>query len=67
LGGGVEWQTPTAILRLSGATHFAGDGAEEDRLTFTARQNAGRLNLGLNLTAADGLNTADLLTGELQF
>ncbi|MDD9800476.1 MAG: autotransporter outer membrane beta-barrel domain-containing protein, partial [Gammaproteobacteria bacterium] len=67
LGGGVEWQTPTAILRLSGATHFAGDGAEEDRLTFTARQNAGRLNLGLNLTADNGLNTANLLSGEWRF
>ncbi|MDD9815001.1 MAG: hypothetical protein OXU31_03325, partial [Gammaproteobacteria bacterium] len=67
LGGGVEWNTPTAILRLSGATHFAGDGAEEDRLTFTARQNAGRLNLGLNLTADNGLNTANLLHGEWRF
>ena len=67
LGGGVEWQTPTAILRLSGATHFAGDGAEEDRLTFTARQNAGRLNLGLNLGVANGMDTANLLSGELRF
>jgi len=25
------------------------------------------LKLGLNLTAADGLNTADLLTGEWRF
>ncbi|MDD9852134.1 MAG: hypothetical protein OXU94_10350, partial [Gammaproteobacteria bacterium] len=60
-------QTPTAILRLSGATHFAGDGAEEDRLTFTARQNAGRLNLGINLGVANGMDTANLLTGEWQF
>ncbi|MDD9850564.1 MAG: autotransporter outer membrane beta-barrel domain-containing protein, partial [Gammaproteobacteria bacterium] len=67
LGGGVEWQTPTAILRLSGATHFAGDGAEEDRLTFTARQNAGRLNLGINLGVANGMDTANLLSGEWRF
>jgi len=67
LGGGVEWQTSTATLRLSGATHLAGDGAGEDRLIFTGRKRAGRLNLGLNLTAADGLSTSDLLTGEWRF
>lgn len=67
LGGGVEWRKATASLRLSGATHLAGDGAEEDRLTLTLRKNAGRLNLGVNLTADDGVDTANLLSGELRF
>ncbi|MDD9870226.1 MAG: autotransporter outer membrane beta-barrel domain-containing protein [Gammaproteobacteria bacterium] len=63
-----DWRPfATATLRLSGATHLAGDGAGEDRLTFTGRKRAGRLNLGLNLTAADGLSTSDLLTGEWRF
>ena len=66
-GGGVEWQNGDAHLRLAGRKHAQGAGPDEENLTLTARKTAGRLNLGLNLTAASGLNTADLLSGELRF
>jgi len=67
LGGGVEWRGPAVNLRLEGSKSLAGGGADESRLGFTARKTAGRLNLGINLTANAGLNTANLLTGELRF
>ncbi|MDD9852217.1 MAG: autotransporter outer membrane beta-barrel domain-containing protein, partial [Gammaproteobacteria bacterium] len=66
-GAGIEWQTGNAHLRLAGRKHAQGKGPDEENLTLTARKTAGRLNLGLNLTAASGLNTADLLSGELRF
>ncbi|MDD9851585.1 MAG: hypothetical protein OXU94_07455, partial [Gammaproteobacteria bacterium] len=66
-GGGVEWQNRAVHLRLAGRKHAQGKGPNEENLTLTARKTAGRLNLGLNLTAASGLNTADLLSGELRF
>ncbi|MDD9871037.1 MAG: hypothetical protein OXU41_05880, partial [Gammaproteobacteria bacterium] len=66
-GGGVEWQNGDAHLRLAGRKHAQGAGPDEENLTLTARKTTGRLNLGLNLTAASGLNTADLLSGEFRF
>ena len=67
-GGGVEWQAATVHVRLEGRKHAQGQGPDEENLTLTARKTAGRLNLGLNLTAAaSGLNTANLLSGELRF
>jgi len=63
----VEWHGPALNLRLEGSKHLAGSGAGEDRLTLTARKTAGRLNLGINLIANDGLNTANLLSGEWRF
>jgi len=52
---------------LEGSKHLAGSGADEDRLTLTARKTAGRLNLGINLTANDGVDAANLLSGEWRF
>jgi len=67
LGGGAEWQTPAARIRLEGSAHLAGNGAEEQRLNLTARKTAGRLNLGLTIGMENGLNTANLLSGEWRF
>ncbi|MDD9815439.1 MAG: hypothetical protein OXU31_05605, partial [Gammaproteobacteria bacterium] len=67
LGGGVEWHLSTATLRLEGAKYLTGSGAEEERLSLTAGKTAGRLNLGLTVTADNGVDTANLLTGELRF
>jgi len=52
---------------LEGSKYLAGSGADEDRLTLTARKTAGRLNLGINLAVDNGVNTANLLSGELRF
>jgi len=54
-------------LRLEGSKHLAGSGADEDRLSLTARKTAGRLNLGLTIGMENGLNTANLLSGEWRF
>jgi len=54
-------------LRLEGSKHLAGSGADEDRLSLTARKTAGRLNLGISLTANAGVDTANLLSGEWRF
>jgi len=67
LGGGVEYQTPTVQVRLEGAGHVQGTGPDENRLSLTAGKTAGRLNLGLTVTADNGLNTANLLSGEWRF
>ncbi|MDD9852156.1 MAG: hypothetical protein OXU94_10460 [Gammaproteobacteria bacterium] len=67
LGGGVEWQNGNAHVRLEGSGHVQGNGPDENRLSLTAGKTAGRLNLGLTVTADNGLNTANLLTGEWQF
>jgi len=66
-GGGVEWQNATAHLRLAGRKHAQGKGPDEEHLTLTARKTAGPLSLGLNLAADNGINAANLLTGELRF
>ena len=67
LGGGVEWQTGSAHVRLEGAGHVQGNGPDENRLSLTASKTAGRLNLGLTVTANDGIDTANLLTGKWRF
>ena len=67
LGGGVEWQKGSAHVRLEGAGHVQGTGPDENRLSLTASKTAGRLNLGLTVTANDGIDTASLLTGEWRF
>jgi len=67
LGGGVEYQTPTVQVRLEGAGHVQGNGPDENRLSLTAGKTTGRLNLGLTVTADNGLNTANLLSGEWRF
>jgi len=54
-------------LRLEGSKHLAGSGADEDRLSLTARKTAGRLNFGLTIGMENGLNTANLLSGEWRF
>jgi len=66
-GGGVEWQNATAHLRLAGRKHAQGKGPDEEHLTLTARKAAGPLSLGLNLAVDNGIDTANLLTGELRF
>jgi len=63
----VEWHGPAVRLRLEGSKHLAGSGADEDRLSLTAHKTAGRLNLGINLTAKAGVDTANLLSGEWRF
>ncbi|MCY4245642.1 MAG: hypothetical protein OXE47_10020, partial [Gammaproteobacteria bacterium] len=67
LGGGVEWQKGSAHVRLEGAGHGQGNGPDENRLSLTASKTAGRLNLGLTVTADNGIDTANLLTGEWRF
>jgi len=68
LGGGVEWHSPAATLRLAAAKSVTADGPEEQRLDFTVHKTAGRLSINLNLTAdSAGLNTANLLGGEWRF
>ncbi|MDD9851289.1 MAG: autotransporter outer membrane beta-barrel domain-containing protein, partial [Gammaproteobacteria bacterium] len=67
LGGGVEWQSGNAHVRLEGAGHGQGNGPDENRLSLTAGKTAGRLNLGLTVTANDGIDTANLLTGKWRF
>ena len=67
LGGGVEWQTGNAHVRLEGAGHVQGNGPDENHLSITAQKTAGRLNLSLTVAANDGINTANLLTGKLRF
>ena len=67
LGGGVEWQTGNAYVRLEGAGHVQGNGPDENRLSLTVQKTAGRLNLGLTVTADNGVDTANLLTGKWRF
>ena len=68
LGGGVEWQTPTVLVRLAGSGHIQGQAADEQRATLTVRKSTGNFDLNLNLAADDaGLDTARLLHGEWRF
>ncbi|MDD9811370.1 MAG: autotransporter domain-containing protein [Gammaproteobacteria bacterium] len=68
LGGGVEWQTPTVLVRLAGAGHIQGQATDEQRATLTVRKSTGNFDLNLNLAADDaGVDTARLLTGEWRF
>ncbi|MDD9816152.1 MAG: hypothetical protein OXU31_09345 [Gammaproteobacteria bacterium] len=67
LGGGLEWQSGNAHVRLEGSGRAQGTGPDENRLSLTAQKTAGRLNLGLTVTADNGIDTANLLTGEWQF
>ena len=68
LGGGVEWQTPTVLVRLAGSGHIQGQAADEQRATLTIRKSTGNFDLNLNLAAdAAGVDTARLLHGEWRF
>ena len=68
LGGGVEWQTPTVLVRLAGSGHIQGQATDEQRATLTIRKSTGNFALSLNLAAdAAGVDTARLLHGEWQF
>ncbi|MDD9799325.1 MAG: autotransporter outer membrane beta-barrel domain-containing protein [Gammaproteobacteria bacterium] len=68
LGGGVEWQTPTVLVRLAGSGHIQGQAADEQRATLTVRKSTGNFDLNLNLAADDaGVDTARLLHGEWRF
>ncbi|MDD9811560.1 MAG: hypothetical protein OXU71_07595, partial [Gammaproteobacteria bacterium] len=68
LGGGVEWQTPTVLVRLAGSGHIQGQAADEQRATLTVRKSTGNFDLNLNLAAdPTGLDTARLLHGEWRF
>ncbi|MDD9884893.1 MAG: autotransporter outer membrane beta-barrel domain-containing protein, partial [Gammaproteobacteria bacterium] len=68
LGGGVEWQTPTVLVRLAGSGHIQGQAADEQRATLTVRKSTGNFDLTLNLAADDaGVDIARLLTGEWRF
>jgi len=68
LGGGVEWTSPTVVVRLTGATTIAAESAEEIRASLTVIKSTGNFDLGLNL-AADGsdIDTTRLITGEWRF
>lgn len=63
----MERRSPTVNLGLESAKYLTGSGSEEGRLTLTKNKTIGRLNLGLNLTADNGIDTANLPTGKLQF
>ena len=68
LGGGVEWQTPTVLVRLAGSGHIQGQAADEQRATLTVRKSTGNFDLSLNLAADEGgVDTARLLHGEWRF
>jgi len=68
LGGGVEWQTPTVLVRLAGSGHIQGQATDEQRATLTVRKSTGNFDLNLNLAAdPTGIDTARLLTGEWRF
>jgi len=68
LGGGVEWQTPTVLVRLAGSGHIQGQAADEQRATLTVRKSTGNFDLNLNLAAdPTGIDTARLLHGEWRF
>ncbi|MDD9856028.1 MAG: autotransporter outer membrane beta-barrel domain-containing protein [Gammaproteobacteria bacterium] len=68
LGGGVEWQTPTVLVRLAGSGHIQGQAADEQRATLTVRKSTGNFDLNLNLAAdPTGVDTARLLHGEWRF
>ncbi|MDD9858714.1 MAG: hypothetical protein OXU96_11840, partial [Gammaproteobacteria bacterium] len=68
LGGGLEWQAPTVLVRLAGTTHIQGQAADEQRATLTIRKSTGNFDLTLNLAADDaGVDIARLLTGEWRF
>ena len=68
VGGGVEWQTPTVLVRLAGSGHIQGQAADEQRATLTVRKSTGNFDLNLNLAAdPTGIDTARLLTGEWRF
>ena len=68
LGGGVEWQTPTVLVRLAGSGHIQGQATDEQRATLTVRKSTGNFDLNLNLAAdAAGVDTARLLHGEWRF
>ncbi|MDD9823321.1 MAG: hypothetical protein OXU98_10655, partial [Gammaproteobacteria bacterium] len=68
LGGGVEWQTPTVLVRLAGSGHIQGQAADEQRATLTVRKSTGNFDLNLNLAADEaGVDTARLLHGEWRF
>ena len=68
LGGGVEYQTPTVLVRLAGSGHIQGQAADEQRATLTVRKSTGNFDLNLNLAADDaGVDTARLLHGEWRF
>ena len=68
LGGGVEWQTPTVLVRLAGSGHIQGQATDEQRATLTVRKSTGNVDLNLNLAADEaGVDTARLLHGEWRF
>ena len=68
LGGGVEYQTPTVLVRLAGSGHIQGQAADEQRATLTVHKSTGNFALNLNLAAdAAGVDTARLLHGEWRF
>ncbi|MDD9871463.1 MAG: autotransporter domain-containing protein, partial [Gammaproteobacteria bacterium] len=68
LGGGVEYQTPTVLVRLAGSGHIQGQATDEQRATLTVRKSSGNFALNLNLAADDaGVDTARLLHGEWRF
>ncbi|MDD9882936.1 MAG: hypothetical protein OXU62_00130 [Gammaproteobacteria bacterium] len=68
LGGGVEWQTPTVLVRLAGSGHIQGQATDEQRATLTVRKSTGNFDLNLNLAAdPTGIDTARLLHGEWRF
>jgi len=69
VGGGLEWTSPTLVIRLAASTTVSSEASDETRGSLTVVKSTGNFDLGLNL-AADGdgdIDTGRLLTGEWRF